>query len=681
MDYTNSRQNRFVLFLLAAAALILTAAAVFLFPDTPPAEVPPAASLNGPVFSHTSGFYEEAVTLRLTAPPGSVIHYTLDGTEPTTDSPVYEAPLVLEKQAEPALMMIPTTSNELFPDWGYDRYQWLPPTGSFYRHPVVRAMTVNESGDISPVTGHTYLIGSEAIPAASAVTGDPALPVILLITDPSGFFDDDEGIYVPGTLYSQWRTANPEERVLGNSPANYLQRGRDWERPGHVTFLEPGGAAAFTQNIGLRIHGGFTRAWAQKTLRLYARASYDPVNWFEHAVFPGHLRTGDNTLMNRYKRLLLRNSGNDWSHTLFRDALMHHLVADLALDSQAVRPAVVYLNGEYWGIHHLRERLDAYYLMEHYGLAEEEVVLINEADNEVEEGYTSDLEEFHQHMSRISGFVLSEEERFQLADTLMDMDHWYEYLATQLYAANTDWITNNVRVWRKRTLGFEPEAVYGHDGRWRWMLFDLDYAFDFLGYGYETHDTVAWLGETSELFEKLSRSETFRNRFLGRTADLLNTVFHPDHVQAETDRFTRILAPEMVRNIQRWPNYGDIPQWHQEIQVLHDYAAARPDYLRNHLSAYFDLTGSVDFEAVIPAAHQGRLRINTLSPEEVIRHSDHDGVFRGQIFAGIPLELEAIPAAGWQFSHWEGITGSPASTVVTLTPSQTLQVEAVFLPE
>jgi hypothetical protein len=280
----------------------------------------------------------------------------------------------------------------------------------------------------------------------------------------------------------------------------------------------------------------------------------------------------------RYKRLLLRNSGNDWSYTLFRDALMHQLVSGLSLDIQAVRPAVVYLNGEYWGLHHLRERLDEYYLAEHYGLEEEEVVLINERGWEVEAGSARDLEEYQQHMSQITGFTLNEEERFQLAESLMDMDHWFDYLTGHLYAANIDWITNNMRVWRKRTTAFQPDAPAGHDGRWRWIFFDLDYSFNFLGYINETHDTVTWLAEESELFEKLSRSDTFRDRFAGRMADLLNTVYQPAHVQREADRFTRILAPEMARNVRRWPQFGDMAQWQEEIQVVHDYAAERPAY-------------------------------------------------------------------------------------------------------
>lgn len=684
--------NRFMLFLLATAAVILAAAVFFLLPDTGPA-LPPAEehpfTLEVPGFSHETGVYDGPITLTLTAPLGTTLHYTLDGTTPTQDSPVYEAPIVLAASADPALMHIPTTSDELYADWGYDRYEWTPPLGQWLRHPVVRAVAISASGESSKVVGHTYLMGRESIPAASADTSDPALPVVLLISDPEGFFSDETGIYVPGDLYKQWRLENPEERVLGNAPANYGQRGQDWERPGHVTLLEPSVEGrnntvytpAFTQNIGLRIHGGFTRAWAQKTLRLYARGAYDESSWFEYPVFPDNHKTGDDTLMNRYKRLLLRNSGNDWSHTLMRDALMHRLVMNLDQDIQAVRPAVVYLNGEYWGIHYLRERLDEYYLAEHYNLEEEDIVLINERGWEVEVGNSQDLEEFQQHMSQINGFVLSEEERFALAATLMDMDHWFDYLTGQLYAANTDWIHNNMRVWRKRTLEYQPDAPAGHDGRWRWMYFDLDYAFDFLGYGYHTHDTVTWLSEESELFEKLSRSTTFRNAFAGRMADLLNTVFSADHVHREADTLVRTLAPEMERNVQRWPQFGDMNQWQQELMVIYDYASQRPDFLRQHTAAYFGLPGSVDFTATLPSDGQGQLRINTLAPETVEDFAVTVGAaqqFQGQVFAGIPMTLEAIPAEGWQFSHWEGLSGQTSDPEITLTPTAALHLRPVF---
>jgi hypothetical protein len=256
-------------------------------PDTGPAGDITRFSLEAPVFSPAGGVYDGPVTLTLSAEPGTTIHYTLDGSLPTPDSPVYREPLVLEASDDPELMFVPTTSDELFPDWGYDKYQWLPPESGFRRHPVVRAVAVNELGESSRAAGHTYLIGKDAVPEASGTADDPSpVPVVMLITDPAGFFSDETGIYVPGNLYSEWRRENPAERVLGNSPANYLQRGMDWEREGHITLLEPDMENGFTQNIGLRIHGGFTRAWAQKTLRLYARAEYDEQNWFEYPSSP-----------------------------------------------------------------------------------------------------------------------------------------------------------------------------------------------------------------------------------------------------------------------------------------------------------------------------------------------------------------------------------------------------------
>ena len=665
------RRNTFMLFILAAAAIVVIAAVFFLLPETPE-EV--EATLASPVFSHVTGIYEGPLTLTLQAQPGSTIHYTLDGSTPNTESPVYREPLIMEGESPASFLHIPSTSDELYPEWGYDRYQWKPPLGEWTGHPVVRAMAVNEEGEISPVAGHTYLMGEDAAPLSEA------LPLVFLITDPDGLFSEENGIYVPGSIFHQWRTVHPEERVLGNSPANYNERGREWERDTHLAFLEPDGTVGFVQNTGLRIHGGFTRAWAQKSLRLYARASYDETDWLEYPLFPGHVRSGDGTPMNRYKRILLRNSGNDWTYTMFRDALMHRLVEDLRLDSQAVRPAVVYLNGEYWGIHHIRERLDEYYLSEHYGIAEEALVLINEREWEAEVGDSRDVAEFRQHMDRITGFFLTEEERFHHASSVMDMEHWYEYLTAQLYAANTDWIANNMRVWRKRTLVNEPEAPYGHDGRWRWIFFDIDYAFDFLGYGYRNHDTISWLAEESPLFERLSRSETFRNQFAGRMADLLNTIFRSDHVQGEADAFTRILAPEMPRNIQRWPQFGDMGEWHHQVQVIHDFAAERPDILRQHTADYFSLQGSVPVEIKLPPAHQGQMRFNTLSPETVQDFSDRDGYFRGEVFLDVPLELEAYPLEGWAFSHWEG-TGLEEGwdeKTITILPETALVIESVF---
>ena len=114
---------------------------------------------------------------------------------------------------------------------------------------------------------------------------------------------------------------------------------------------------------------------AAKSLKLYARSSYQPPGIVEYPIFPGLTTTGTGEPLTEFKRILLRNTGNHWSIDLFADALMHELIARTKVDVMAYRPAVVFINGEYWGIHNIRERLDQHYLAAHYNLDPENVVI------------------------------------------------------------------------------------------------------------------------------------------------------------------------------------------------------------------------------------------------------------------------------------------------------------------
>src|SRR5699024_6722637 len=75
----------------------------------------------------------------------------------------------------------------------------------------------------------------------------------------------------------------------------------------------------------------------------------------------------------------------------------------------------------------------------------------------------------------------------------IDMDNFLHYVAFQVYYANTDSFSNNLMIWKKRT-DYEQEAPKGHDGKWRWMLFDLDW-----GMGYNVLESADYDGDPVNL--------------------------------------------------------------------------------------------------------------------------------------------------------------------------------------
>ena len=148
---------------------------------------------------------------------------------------------------------------------------------------------------------------------------------------------------------------------------NFTQRGREWEREAYIEYFD-GGEAKFSQNLGIRIHGGATRTYPQKSIRLYARGEYGQ-EFIEYPIFGNKKIMEEGNVADKFKTLLLRNGGNDGQSTIFRDALMQSLVEHTSLDIQAYKPVIVFLNGEYWGIHNIRERFDRHYFEQYYGVS------------------------------------------------------------------------------------------------------------------------------------------------------------------------------------------------------------------------------------------------------------------------------------------------------------------------
>jgi len=105
----------------------------------------------------------------------------------------------------------------------------------------------------------------------------------------------------------------------------------------------------------MRIHGGFTRCFARKSLRLYARSEYG-ASRIDYPVFGPDIPEAPSS----FKRLILRNGGNECYRTVIRDAFIHELVRNTDMAVLPHRPAIVFINGEYWGIHSLMERFDRF---------------------------------------------------------------------------------------------------------------------------------------------------------------------------------------------------------------------------------------------------------------------------------------------------------------------------------
>ena len=631
-----------------------------------PTTLPFFTRITSPSFSQPTGFYKDSFLLSITSDdPDISIHYTLDSSEPDADSPIYTQPILIETRAgEPnQYSAIDTIAKD-----------WNPPKDEVRKATVVRAKAIQEkTGEASAIVTHTYFVGDDIVKHYT-------LPVISLVVDPDDLFDEETGIYVLGMNYLN-ASQSAQSEDTNQAVENYHQHGRDWERPVHFELIEEDSQATFSQDGGVRIHGSSSRQRPQKSLRIYARDDYSNQDIFAYPLFNSTDGEDGGESSPQYKTFLLRNSGQDWTASLMRDILAQKLVSSLDVETQASRPVIVFLNGEYWGFYHLQERYDEYYLRNHFGIDPDQVTILRN-QNELFRGSQEDVVDYEALEDFVNDNDLSQPENYAYVRTQMDVDNYIDYQIANIFLANTDWPHNNLYYWRKDTAGYQPNTPSGHDGRWRWMLFDLDFAFGFEGTGVgNDNNTLAraqaddWTGL---LFRSLLKNESFKTQFLIRFADIMNTTFKSENVLATIDQTQTTLNPEMKEFFQRWTSDSEesLEKWDNEIERIRVFAQVRPDFVREQIVEQFNLDGiaklTLDFDS-----SKGSVQIDSITLDQ----SSMEGAdtWQGIYFQNLPLTLTAIPQPGYTFAGWQEIDQKDEE--ITLELTQNLSLTALFVED
>jgi hypothetical protein len=652
--------------------------------------------LMSPVFSTAGGFYTEEFELNLWHPdPDVTILFTLDGSEPSPENiggktykyknsypqnpgdPVgnfitgsftthhYQGSpiLITDRSEQPDSLTGISSTWHLTPKYF--------PGQPVFKGTVVRAAAFKEGALASPIQTHSFFVSH---------AGDErySLPVISINLPEDALFDYHKGIYVAGEDFDRWRQQNPAEEVHEGRPANYHRRGIEWEYRANLEFFEmPGASNVINQQIGLRIHGGYGRAYPRKSFRLYARGQYGQSE-FHHQVFKDQSYS-------EYKRLLLRNSGDDGLKTNFRDALIQTLVKDLRFDTQAYRPAIVFVNSEYWGVINLRERYDKHYINRVYGVKEDELDLLT-GRHVAQEG--DDLH-YVQTLNFIEQNGLANDENYAYINTRIDVENFIDYNIANIYVRNVDWPSNNIDFWRKRTSSYEPDAPYGHDGRWRWLLYDTDaglggwgnwYAHNMLEFateeGNEEWPNPDW---STWLLRKMFENESFRIDFINRFADIMNTIFLPWYVESVMKNLKSAIEPEMKEHLERWSEPEDIKTWNENVAIMLDFARKRPPNQRAHIVDFFDLKGTCNVRFDVSHPWHGHIKINTIDITPATAGVSNDPYpWRGIYYREVPITVKAVSAPGYRFSHWEGDFAGTDS-IISITPAADINLKAYFI--
>lgn len=532
-------------------------------------------------FSAPAGFYEDGFQLTLSADdPDAVILYTLDGSVPDTDSPVYTGPISIQSRAgEPnRYVSLPTV---LYDGWllGY-AFQYAP-------DPVDKATTVTarlwKDGTLGEaVSVQTYWVGVDS----------GSLPVVSLTCEADDLFGP-EGIYVAGQTYYTMRkygSENPQGNFNGNEKVD-----------GRLQILAPDGSESWQGETTVRVSGGWSRQGVKQKnlhLKLQNDATADILD-----KAPG----GD-----ALDTLVLRGMGNGTVYpALHQDAFLSNYLYDTDIGCQYNVPVTLFLQDEYWGVYTIRESKNADFFLRHYGIEEQDLICPGTTDDETAQPEKSAFG------LGVDALDATTEEGKAWVEANVDVDEYIRYTIAQMYTYNADGMYNggnNSVLWKSAEV---DESNPYADGRWRFLLNDLDatmidYETDPFAYllendfSFENCENSPWYSVIDNLFQKLWQDPDFRERFAAEFRAEMATTYAPENIGPAFAAWADILRPETQRDLDRlkvettplaplvrlFDGNGvngwemSMEEWEEQVDIVNEYLAKRADVMLDCLDRY-----------------------------------------------------------------------------------------------
>lgn len=495
---------------------------------------------------------------------------------------------------------------------------------------VVRCAVFNEGSLPGDVISRTYIFEPK-----------PSIATVFLTGDPNSWFDPDTGIYMEGP------NAQASDPHYG---ANYWL---DKEIPVFVEFFEPGSVTpAFSENAAYKIFGNYSRANDKKSASITFKEKYGKKR-LKYPLFPKYPD------LDEFRVFLLRNNGSNFNGDYIRDRLGSSVSEGLGVDFQKSRPSIVFYNGEYFGIHNIRERSTRYYFETNYGLDPENIDLLK-ADNSASSGSAQD---YIQMISYLETYGAKSEEHYARIKEWMDVENFMNYLQIEMFANNRDWPSNNLKKWRSSS----PVT------KWKWFLYDLDF-----GWGNEysefknnifdftlTDSGPDWPNGPASTFlqRTLMENDEFKAAFINRFALLLVTYFSPGILKEKIDAMMSEFEEEIPRDQERW--------WHNEsymsrqLDLIYKFAETRSVVVYQEMQEYFGLANTAP--VVLTSLGKGNILVHNLP----VKNPSVQVPF----FTGFPVVLEAVPGPGGVFEMWSDGDTSPIKVIM---PEAFPELQAIF---
>ena len=434
----------------------------------------------------------------------------------------------------------------------------------------------------------------------------------------------------------------------------------DWDRPVNMEYITTDGETVVNQECNINACGGWSRAYTPHSFKLKANKVFDGQNRYDYSFFPQKPYI-------RSKTLLVRNGGNDiWVHNArFMDPALETIIqrSGIDLDVQSYVPIIEYVNGELRGVLNLREPNNDKFAYANWGYDDEELdafenLIMKNGDDIV--------------LNRIFelGSDINAEGAYEELQTLLDIDEFTNYMACTMYLNNTDWPDNNLKGYRSRL-----------DGRYRFVSFDLDYAFDLRNmnsgdnpftFFYKFRNNGNVNQDFVQFFLNMLNHDGFRRKFIDTFCIVAGSVFDPTRAGLIVDELLANVKPMTQLMKQQGINDGHNPE--SSANTIKEKLQGRSDKQTGFMKQFsqMKLSNAVKKSVTLNSDTEGaRIFVNGIN----VPYAD----FKGHLFSPVTLSAEA--PAGYRFAGWKQ-NGNIISEDATMSmpAGSNISITATFTP-
>lgn len=428
----------------------------------------------------------------------------------------------------------------------------------------------------------------------------------------------------------------------------------DVEFPVHVEYFAEGSESlkkAWEADAGISLMGNYSRLERKKSVSIKMGEEYNS-GWLKYPLFETRKETNS-----KFKAFNLRNNGNRFVSDYIEDAVGGAILEGSGVDYQRSRQVVVFYNGNYWGIHDMRERFNKNFVETNYGYEASSVNLVKHINRTVtaSNGTTDDYENLLVFVAQ-SDLSGENNAAYEMIKSQMDVGNFADYVAAEIYSHNGDWPNNNVRAWKS------PEQP------WKFMVYDLDHGYDWEwvtpGFSQSTNmfDWIRQGGSTSgkcvsstsgkcfhTLYVKLIQNPDFRRLFINRSAMMFENYLNSANVAKTVDAMVGTIdADEMKRDMEKFKQTDRYytnscgGRFSKSGSCIKSWAESRDATVHKEYVEEFGLTEDIS----VTIAAQGKGSVS-LEGKVLPRN------FTGKFFGGIAMELFAEASSGAKFVSWE----------------------------